>query len=113
TKVRYTDPSDLFLNGVMETRRGTCGNMSMVHVALAWRLGWPVSLACVHSHHITRYDDGRVRYNIEATDTGRGGFVAPTDEPKAHLRRARPDGAAAHRPRPGSPRRAALCLPPG
>src|SRR5262245_30309884 len=32
--VLYTDPSDLFLNGVMDSRRGTCGNMAALHVAL-------------------------------------------------------------------------------
>ena len=79
TAVSYTDPSDLFLNGVMDTRQGTCGNMSMLHVALGWRLGWPVSLACINSHQICRFDDGQVTYNIEATQTGIGGFKAPPD----------------------------------
>jgi len=79
TAVSYTDPSDLFLNGVMDTRQGTCGNMSMLHVALGWRLGWPVSLACAGSHQICRFDDGQVTYNIEATQTGIGGFKAPPD----------------------------------
>jgi hypothetical protein len=58
TRIRYTNPSDLFLNGVMDSRRGTCGNLATVHVALAWRLGWPVSLACVRSHFVARYNDG-------------------------------------------------------
>jgi hypothetical protein len=79
-KIHYTDPSDLFLNGVMDTKRGTCGNMAMVHVAVAWRLGWPVSLACVDTHHIARYDDGLKTFNIEATETGRGGFSSRPDE---------------------------------
>ena len=78
-EISYVDPSDLFLNGVMDTRRGTCGNMAALHVALGWRMGWPVSLACVHSHYICRYDDGEVTYNIEATDTGRGGFSSRSD----------------------------------
>lgn len=78
--INYTDPSDLFLNGVMDTRRGTCGNMAALHVAIGWRLGWPVSLACVKSHLICRYDDGKVTHNIEATDTGRGGFSSRSDE---------------------------------
>lgn len=77
--ILYTDPSDLFLNGVMDTLRGTCGNMAALQVAVGWRLGWPVSLACVRSHYICRYDDGRVTYNIEATDTGRGGFSSRSD----------------------------------
>jgi hypothetical protein len=78
--VWYTNPSDLFLNGVMDTRRGTCGNMAALHVAIGWRLGWPVSLACVRSHFICRYDDGTVTHNIEATQAGYGGFKSDPDE---------------------------------
>lgn len=77
--VYYTDPSDLFLNGVMDTRRGTCGNMAALHVAISRRLGWPVSLACVGSHYICRYDDGTVTHNIEATQAGYGGFKSDPD----------------------------------
>src|SRR5262245_52613475 len=77
--VAYTDPSDLFLNGVMDTRRGTCGNMATLHVALGWRLGWPVSLACAGWHVFCRYDDGRVQHNIEPTNNGRGGFHSHPD----------------------------------
>ncbi len=78
--VLYTDPSDLFLNGVMDSHRGTCGNLSMVFVILAWRLGWPVSLASVGSHFISRYDDGDVRYNIEATNLEGDTFSSQDDE---------------------------------
>lgn len=78
--VLYTDPIDLFLNGVMDTRRGTCGNLAVLHVVLGRRLGWPVSLACIGSHFICRFDDGSKIINVEATDTGRGGFATPTDE---------------------------------
>jgi hypothetical protein len=77
--VSYTDPCDLFLNGVIDTRRGTCGNMSALHVAVGWRLGWPVSLACARWHILCRYDDGKVTHNIEATNNGQGGFSAPAD----------------------------------
>ena len=80
TAVLYTDPSDLFLNGVMDTRQGTCGNMSTLYVALGWRLGWPVSLACVRNHQVCRFDDGKVTYNIEASRTGPSGFKSPPDE---------------------------------
>jgi len=78
--VLYTDPSHLFLNGVMDTRRGTCGNMATLHVAIGRRLGWPVSLAAVKSHLVCRFDDGQVTHNIEATQTGKGGFGNPPDE---------------------------------
>ena len=80
TSIAYTNPSDLFLNGVMDTRRGTCGSMATLHVAIGRRLGWPVSLACAKSHYVCRYDDGRVTHNIEATQSGRGGFASPPDK---------------------------------
>ncbi|MEQ9411709.1 MAG: hypothetical protein RIK87_28600 [Fuerstiella sp.] len=79
TSILYTDPSDLFLNGVIDTKFGTCGNMAALHVAIGWRMGWPVSLACVNSHFVCRYDDGKVAYNVESTDTGRGGWSCRTD----------------------------------
>jgi hypothetical protein len=79
-RIRYTDPSDLFLNGVLDTRRGTCGNMSLLQVVMGRRVGLRVSLACVGAHFVCRYDDGKVIRNIETTDTGKGGFAAPTDE---------------------------------
>lgn len=79
TQILYTNPSDLFLNGVMDSRRGTCGNMAALHVALGWRLGWPVSLACVGSHFILRFDNGRVTHNIEATQADYGGFKSDDD----------------------------------
>ena len=78
--ILYTNPSDLFLNGVIDTREGTCGNMAALHVAFGWRLGWPVSLACVNSHFILRFDDGKAIYNIEATQSGYGGFKSDPDD---------------------------------
>ncbi len=78
--VLYTDPSDIFLNGVIDTKEGTCGTMAALHVAIGWRLGWPVSLACLGSHYICRFDDGTTTFNIESTDTGRGGWSSRTDE---------------------------------
>ncbi len=78
--VLYKDPTDLFLNGVMDTRRGTCANLALLHVVLGRRIGLPVSLACLRSHFICRFDDGRKTINIEATETGHGGFSSRTDD---------------------------------
>lgn len=78
--VWYTNPGDLFLNGLIDTKQGTCANMPVLHVAMARRLGWPVSLACVHSHFVSRFDDGEVVYNIEATDIDRGAFAEGPDD---------------------------------
>ena len=78
-RILYTDPTDLFLNGVMDTRRGTCGNMALLWVVLGRRLGLPVSLACVGAHFICRYDDGRKVFNIEATFVDGGDWCSPPD----------------------------------
>lgn len=80
TRIRYTDPTDLFLNGVIDTRRGTCANLALLNVVLGRRVGLPVSLACVASHYVCRYDDGTTVHNIETTETGRGGFSSQRDE---------------------------------
>lgn len=76
----YTNPGDLFLNGLIVTRRGTCGNMAALQVSMAWRFGWPVSLACVGPHFVVRFDDGESTWNIEATQSGKGGFKSDPDE---------------------------------
>ena len=55
--------------------------MAALHVALGWRLGWPISLACVGSHLICRFDDGSKTINIESTLVGDdGSFGSPPDE---------------------------------
>jgi len=77
--VFYTDPGHLLLHGLIDTKRGTCATMPALHVAIGRRLGWPVGLACVKSHYVCRFDDGQVVYNIEATDTGQGGFASGSD----------------------------------
>jgi hypothetical protein len=78
-RIRYLNPDDLFLNGVLDTLQGTCGNMAALHVAIGWRMGWAVSMACINSHYIVRYDDGEVIHNVEATFTGGGGFSSKFD----------------------------------
>jgi hypothetical protein len=78
-KISYTNPTDLFLNGVLDTRRGTCVNMAVLYVCLSWRLGWPVFLAQSGWHTLCRYDDGTRTMNIETTAIGEGGFSTPPD----------------------------------
>ncbi len=80
SSIRYTDPTQLFLNGVIDTRLGTCANLATLQLAIGWRMGWPVSLACVNSHYILRFDDGETTYNIETTQSRRGGFQSDPDE---------------------------------
>lgn len=77
--IRYKNLGDLFLHGLIDTKRGTCGTMSTLHVTIGRRLGWPVSLACIDSHFVCRYNDGKKVYNFETTNTGHGGFSVGTD----------------------------------
>lgn len=81
-RIRLLNPSDLFVNGLLNTLEGTCANMPVLNVALAWRMGWPVSLACQRAHYLTRYDDGSQTFNIEAAiaKTDGLGFYWATDE---------------------------------
>ncbi len=77
--VEYTNPSDLFLNGLIDTKRGTCANMPILHAAIARRMGWPVSVACVGPHLVSRFDDGQAAHNIEATSHHPGSFASDPD----------------------------------
>jgi len=78
-QIAYTNPGHLLLHGLIDSKRGTCGTMPTLHVAIGRRLGWSVGLACANSHYICRYEDGKNIYNIETTDTGHGGFAAGSD----------------------------------
>jgi hypothetical protein len=78
--IHYKNPGDLFINGLIDTRLGSCGNMAALHVALCRRMGWPVSLASAKSHFVSRFDDGEVIHNIEAAQIEDGSFGSETDE---------------------------------
>jgi hypothetical protein len=81
TSILYTNPSDLFLNGLIDTKQGSCGNMAALHVAMSRRMGWPVSLACANSHFLSRFNDGDVIHNIEATHVDEtGAFISDPDD---------------------------------
>ena len=76
---KYEEPGAVLVHGLIDTLRGTCATMPVLHVAIGRRLGWPVSLASAGPHYVCRYDDGKVHYNIEATYTGPG-FVSDSDQ---------------------------------
>ncbi len=64
------DPNDLFLHSVMDRRRGYCLSLSILYLAIGERLGLPLYGVVVPGHFFVRYDDGRVRFNIETTSKG-------------------------------------------
>jgi len=69
------DPRQFFVNGLMDTRRGTCISMHVVYLLIAERLGWPIHGVTVKDHLFCRWDDGRYRANLEGTARG----AAPQD----------------------------------
>ncbi|MFA5251958.1 MAG: tetratricopeptide repeat protein [Phycisphaerae bacterium] len=64
------DPEDLFLHSVMDRKRGYCLSLSVLYLSLGERLGLPLYGVVVPGHFFVRYDDGQVRFNIEATSKG-------------------------------------------
>jgi tetratricopeptide (TPR) repeat protein len=64
------DPNDLFLHTVLDKKRGYCLSLSVLYLSLAERLGLPLYGVVVPGHFFVRYDDGRVRFNIETTSKG-------------------------------------------
>jgi len=64
------DPNDLFLHTVLDKKRGYCLSLSILYLSLAERLGLPLYGVVVPGHFFVRYDNKRVRFNIETTSKG-------------------------------------------
>jgi len=64
------NPDDLFLHSVLDKKRGYCLSLSILYLSLGERLGLPLYGVVVPGHFFVRYDDGRVRFNIETTSKG-------------------------------------------
>jgi len=67
---KATNPGYLFLHSVLDEKRGHCLGLSILYLSLAERLGLPLYGVVVPGHFFVRYDDGRVRFNIETTSKG-------------------------------------------
>jgi regulator of sirC expression with transglutaminase-like and TPR domain len=67
---KATDPYDLFLHSVMDRRQGYCLSLSVLYLSIGERLGLPLYGVVVPGHFFVRYDDGKIRFNIEATNQG-------------------------------------------
>lgn len=64
------DPNSLFLHTVMDKKEGYCLSLSILYLSIGERLGLPLYGVVVPGHFFVRYDDGRVRLNIETTSNG-------------------------------------------
>ncbi len=70
TVAEATNPDDLFLHTVLDQKRGYCLSLSVLYLSIGERLGLPLHGVVVPGHFFVRYDDGKVRFNIEATSKG-------------------------------------------
>jgi regulator of sirC expression with transglutaminase-like and TPR domain len=67
----FADARDVFIHGLLQGKRtGTCASMPVLYVAVGRRLGYPLKLVPAKAHLFVRWEDGRVRFNIEATGRG-------------------------------------------
>jgi tetratricopeptide (TPR) repeat protein len=64
------DPCNLFLDSVMNCKRGYCLSLSVLYLAMGERIGMPVYGVVVPGHFFVRYDDGVRQFNIETTSGG-------------------------------------------
>ncbi len=65
-----TDPNSLFLHTVLDTKKGYCLSLSILYLSIGERLGLDLYGVVVPGHFFVRYDDGRVKFNIETTSKG-------------------------------------------
>jgi regulator of sirC expression with transglutaminase-like and TPR domain len=72
-----------YINGILDTKKGSCVSMPLLYFAVAQRLRYPVYPVSVPQHIILRYVDPRMKMqNIEATG---GGGYSPNEEYIASL----------------------------
>ena len=64
------NPDELFLHGLLQTRRGYCMNLSLLYLILGERLNLPLVGVPMPNHFFVRYDSTDYRVNIEATEGG-------------------------------------------
>lgn len=64
------NPAELFLHGLLSSKRGYCMNLSLLYLIVGDRLDLPLHGVALPNHFFVRYDDGTLRSNIEATQGG-------------------------------------------
>jgi len=67
----FADSQDIFLHGLLGSRRmGTCSSMPVLYAAIGRRLGYPLKLVTTKAHLFLRWEDGKERFDLEATGRG-------------------------------------------
>lgn len=69
----FANSTDLFLHGFIDknaSRKGTCGSLPFLMVAVGRRCGYPVHLVTTKGHAFCRWDDGKEKHNLEISSRG-------------------------------------------
>ena len=66
----FRDSSDVFINGLIGSGKGSCSSLPVLMVALGRRCNYPLYLVGCGGHAFTRWDDGSERVNLEITCQG-------------------------------------------
>ncbi len=64
------DPAELFVHGMLKSKRGYCMNLSLLYLIIGDRLNLPLHGVPLPNHFFVRYESGNKRINIEATEQG-------------------------------------------
>ena len=71
----FANPSDVFLHGVLGSKRGgTCSSLPVLHVAIGRRLGYPLKLVTTKGHLFVRWEGQGERFNVEVSGQGLNRF---------------------------------------
>ncbi len=70
TYVQTGNLEDLYLNKVIDRRKGNCVGLSVLYLSIAERLSLPLFGVNVPEHIFVRYDDGKRKINIETGHKG-------------------------------------------
>ncbi|QPJ66523.1 MAG: SUMF1/EgtB/PvdO family nonheme iron enzyme [Candidatus Nitrohelix vancouverensis] len=64
------DSEELFMHGLLKTRKGYCMNLSLLYLIIGQRLNLPLYGVALPNHFFVRYDDGATQINIDGTERG-------------------------------------------
>jgi tetratricopeptide (TPR) repeat protein len=59
------------MQGVLKNKEGICSSLSMLYLTITYELGLPIFGVVVPGHEFVRYNDGKIKINIETTDKGK------------------------------------------
>jgi len=80
TDINGRKPENRYLNGILDTKKGSCVTLPLLYLAVSQRMGYPIYPVSAPQHFFLRYVDPSLKLkNIEAS--GQGGYV-PDDEYK-------------------------------